>query len=84
MACEGKKGQVITTGGIFKKPSGENLTLKEANNELAKCCGIDCCNNLIRLPDQSTGVRTELYFENGSLKVNIDGTIYVATLTAEQ
>lgn len=83
MSCESKKGQVITTGGILKKPSGENLTLSQALDELAKCCGFSCCEKLIRIPDQTTGETAELFFDGGDLKYTIGGTTYVVTVTAE-
>ena len=70
MACEGKKGQVITTGGILRKPSGENLTLRQALDEVAKCCGQDCCNNVIRITDNVTGDLMELSVESGALVIN--------------
>ena len=84
MAFDNQKGRVITTGGMLKTPSGRNLGLQEAQNELAKCCGIDCCNNLIRLPDQSTGSRIIMYFEDGNLKFSVGDTVYVVTAIAEE
>lgn len=84
MAFLNKLGRVITTGGIFKKSSGENLTLQGALDELAKCCGIDCCNNRIRIPDQSTNDRVDLFFEDGSLKFSIGDTVYVVTAVEQE
>jgi hypothetical protein len=78
-----KKGVVNVPNGIFKDGKGGTLTLPEALDELAKCCGVDCCNNHIRLPDQTTGTRTDLYFEDGVLKYNIDGEVYTVALTSD-
>lgn len=84
MSCESKKGQVITTGGILRKPSGENLTLKEALDEIAKCCtGTDCCNRWLNLQDKTTDGFGQLYLDNSVLKLQIGEDIYTVGITLD-
>lgn len=67
--------------GIFKDGDGATLNLRQALDELARCCGESCCERLIRIPDKTTGKTVELYFDDGVLKYDIDGTTYTVSLT---
>lgn len=42
-------------------------TLDEALDEKAKCCGVSCCEKLLRLQDRVTRVTYSLFWENGAL-----------------
>ncbi len=63
----------VERGVLYSKSSrGErkgHQTLEDALNEEAKCCGIDCCENLIRLRDQVTGTSYTLSFKSGVLSI---------------
>lgn len=78
-----KKGKVITNQGVLRGPNGETLTLEQALDELAKCCGFSCCEKLIRIPDRTTGETVELFFDGGDLKYTVGGTTYVVTAAEE-
>lgn len=78
------KGNVIVPTGIMRDGTGRSLEFREALDEVAKCCGLSCCEELIRIPDQTTGTSTEIYIDNGSLKVKIGEQVYSATLTLDQ
>jgi len=61
----------VERGVLYSKSSrGErkgHQTLEDALNEEAKCCGIDCCENLIRLKDQVTGTSYTIAVRSGSI-----------------
>lgn len=64
----GKKGKPITTQ-------------QDAWKEDADCgCGIDCCEQKLVLTDRTTKLPVDLYFEDGSLFVVIDGDTYEIAL----
>lgn len=69
--------------GVVSGKDGKQITTQQdAWAEDAKCgCGIDCCNNELVLKDKTTGDITKLYFDNGSLFVDVAGTVYEATLS---
>lgn len=79
-----QKGKVHTASGLFSNNQGVGLNLREALDELGKCCGFDCCSNTIRINDQETGDLVEVYFEDGDLKFSIGGTTYTVTATSDQ
>lgn len=68
------KGVVKILGGIFFTKKGKPLeTLRDVLREEAKCgCGIDCCYKTLVLKDQSTGVPTYIYVEDGEVKTTTD------------
>lgn len=63
------KGKIVFGDGlVWKFVGGKRIpinTFEEAQEELAKCCGISCCNNHIRLIDKITGLPVLLTIENG-------------------
>lgn len=65
------KGKIKVIKGILyrvgRKGNRINFsTLDDALNYLAKCCGIDCCNQVLTLKDHTTGELMVGYFDNGS------------------
>lgn len=70
-----KKGKVYTPQGTFRDSKGRSLTFKEALDEHAKCCaGISCCENLIRIKDQSTGETYTIQIVNGEIVLRNETT----------
>lgn len=57
-------------------------TLQDAIDFLGKCCGINCCEKAIRLPDTVTKDRHTIFFENGSLKTKNETTGVVRIILA--
>ena len=76
---------IYNPGGAVTTKSGDTVKGQEDAGKVgADCgCGIDCCNKKLVLTDQVTSVQTDIYIENGSLIVEIDGVKYSATLVAE-
>jgi hypothetical protein len=59
-------------------------SLKDANNHLAQCCGVHCCQgeSALRLPDQTTDAIGEIFWDNNVLRVRRpNGTIGTITIT---
>lgn len=55
-------------------------TLNEALRLASQCCGVDCCEGVLRLPDQTTGETFEIYMEDGFLKYrNSEGIVTEVT-----
>lgn len=54
--------------------------LQDALNEEAKCCGIDCCEGLIRLDDQVTFDSMTIYFRNGTMYIKNEKTGAVTSI----
>lgn len=54
----------------------------DAWKEDADCgCGIDCCERKIVMTDKVTHEHTCMYFEDGSLIIEVGGVKFSATLT---
>lgn len=51
-------------------------TLNDALDTLARerCCGVDCCEGVLRLTDQVTGEVTVISVSDGSVLIDADGT----------
>lgn len=43
--------------------------LEDALEDLSQCCGVDCCNNVLRLRDQVTDEIMEVSISNGVLNI---------------
>lgn len=67
-----KSNRVRITGGMMTDKKGRGIdSLEEAMEEQAKCCGISCCDNVIRLDDRENGNKYEMGFVNGVLSFRI-------------
>lgn len=61
------------SGFVFDKKGEQIETQREAWRSEAKCgCGIDCCYKALVLRDQTTGVATYIYVEDGIVKTTTD------------
>lgn len=81
-----KKGKVKAAEGIFyyADHNGQRrgiTTLREALNKEAECCGIDCCNNRIKMAvNDDDGISTyPAYFE--FVKVGSDYKLKITITT---
>ena len=64
------KGKIKVIKGILYRlgRKGQRInfpTLDDALNHLAKCCGVDCCNQVLTMKDHTTGNIMVGYFDNG-------------------
>ena len=60
----------VSSGTLTSRKRGKNYSdLQEALNDLAKCCGVDCCDGVIRLTDQVTGTLKKISIQDGVLVV---------------
>lgn len=74
--AKGKNKVFFNKGVAYQMKDGKKVnidSLEEGLNLQARCCGIDCCNNVITLPVNDAGGTDTFpgYFQF----VNIDGTI---------
>lgn len=70
-----KKGKVHTALGTFWDSKGKDLGFQQALDEAAKCCaGISCCENLIRIKDQSTEETYTIQIVDGKLVLRNETT----------
>lgn len=83
-----KWNDVFVKGGwLISKFRGKDrnfFSLREANNHLAHCCGVHCCEgqSALRLDDRVLRTIGELYWENNVLMVRRpDGTTAIVNLT---
>lgn len=67
-----QRGVLYTKNYKGERVGFENLT--DALREEAKCCGIDCCERLIRLDDQVTGTSYTIAIRNGELVLTNEAT----------
>lgn len=60
-------------------------TLNEAQKAEADCgCGIDCCDNELKLRDKDTQNTVALYFDGGEFKLrDTTGAIFTVTIVAD-
>lgn len=79
---------VLIKGGLMiSKLRGKDKSfesLREANNHLAQCCGVHCCQgeSALRLDDRTTRGIGEIFWDNNILRVRRpDGTIGTVTIT---
>lgn len=71
--AKSKKNVIVAKGLIWGVVNGKRVgfeSLDEAMDFMSQCCGIDCCNNVIRLRDKVTGVVQEISVSNGELQIN--------------
>lgn len=68
------RGVIGTASGLFWRLVGRKReavnTLREALDAEAKCCGVDCCDNVIRINDTVTGNLMVISIASGVLKIN--------------
>lgn len=79
------KSKVYIESGKIWAVEGHNRIafddFQEVLDYLAKCCGVSCCERLVRLKDKVTHDTNTLYFENGALKTKNEVTGVVKTVT---
>ena len=52
-------------------------SLDDALNYLAKCCGVDCCNQVLIMKDHTTDELMVGYFDNGAWVVETKADFFV-------
>lgn len=68
-------GNVFAPLNLFRRRrDGKGFHLESALQELAKCCGVDCCEGVIRITDQETGEIVEISVVDGVLTIDNDPT----------
>lgn len=78
----------IQNGTIWAVEGSDRVpfdNLQSALDYQARCCGLSCCEKLIRLEDQETGDKMTLYFSGGALKIKNEktGSIYTVGRTQD-
>ena len=63
----------VAKGTLWKKGTDQGFnTLNDAIAHVFKCCGPDCCENVLRFKDIGTGVPSVLFIENGAVVVETE------------